>query len=151
MGVGSFWVSLALLAAGLVAGLLYVRHARRVADPILDMRLMQVPSFALSAIGGGFSRIAAGSMPFLLPMMLQLGFGFSAAHSGLITFIAAAGALVMKAAAMPVLRRFGFRTCLIANGLLAACLLLGVRGFPARLAGAGDLCGAAGVWVSACR
>ncbi len=128
-GVGSFWVSLALLAAGLVAGLLYVRHARRVADPILDMRLMQVPSFALSAIGGGFSRIAAGSMPFLLPMMLQLGFGFSAAHSGLITFMPAAGALVMKAAAMPVLRRFGFRTCLIANGLLAACLLLGCAAF----------------------
>ncbi len=128
-GVGGVWVGLGLLAAGVGTGALYVRHARRVADPILDLRLMHTPSFALSAVGGAFSRIAAGSMPFLLPMMLQLGFGFSAARSGLITFMPAAGAMAMKALAMPVLRRFGFRKALMGNGVIATVLLLGCAAF----------------------
>jgi EmrB/QacA subfamily drug resistance transporter len=128
-GVGGLGIGLGLLATGLAAGTLYVRHARRVADPILDLRLMQTPSFALSAIGGGFSRIAAGSMPFLLPMMLQLGFGFTAARSGLISFMPAAGAMAMKALAMPVLHRFGFRAALMGNGVIATALLLGCAAF----------------------
>jgi len=72
---------------------------------------------------GTFFRIGIGAVPFLLPLMIQLGFGRSAAASGAITFAAAAGALVMKPVAQRVLRRFGFRTTLLWNGVVALLLL----------------------------
>ncbi len=84
---------------------------------------MRIPTFASSVIAGSLFRIAVGAMPFLLPLMLQIGFGDSALKSGLTTFTAAAGALAMKPAAQPILRRFGFRTALVWNGILAAVFI----------------------------
>ena len=112
--------TLASLVAGAVALVLYVLHARRAAHPILDLSLLRIPTFASSVIAGSLFRIAVGAMPFLLPLMLQLSFGYSPLQSGLVTFASAAGALAMKPAAQPLLRRFGFRTVLIVNGVLAA-------------------------------
>ncbi len=114
----------AVLAVGACAGAFYVRHAHHVAHPVLDLRLMRVPSFSISMWGGSFTRITGGAVPFLLPMMMQLGFGVSAAQSGMITFATAAGAMLMKASAAPILRRFGFRNTLIWNGVLATALLM---------------------------
>ena len=68
-------------------------------------------------------------MPFLLPMMLQLGFGLSAAHSGLITFVSSVGSLAMRLAAPVFLRRLGFRTVLIWIGLIATLLLAATAAF----------------------
>ena len=112
--------ALALIAVGLVAGALYIRHARRRPDPILDLTLMSVPSFRLSVIGGSLTRITQGAQPFLLPLMLQLGFGMTAAVSGTITIAGAIGSLAMKGLAPRVLRRFGFRNSLIVAGLAAS-------------------------------
>jgi EmrB/QacA subfamily drug resistance transporter len=111
------------LATGVVAGALYVRHARHHPAPVLDLRLMRVPTFALSVIGGGLSRVAAGAVPFLLPLMLQLGFGMSAAASGLITFGGSVGSMLMRFVARPVLHRWGFRTTMVWNGLIASGFL----------------------------
>jgi MFS family permease len=119
----------AILGAGICAGAFYVRHAHRVAHPVLDLRLMRVPSFSISVWGGSFTRITGGALPFLLPMMMQLGFGISAAQSGLITFASAAGSMLMKASAAPILRRFGFRNTLIWNGVLATVLLMSTAFF----------------------
>jgi EmrB/QacA subfamily drug resistance transporter len=123
-GVAPRLVSGLMLAAGVLAWVLYVRHARRAAHPILDLRLMRVPSFRISVIGGSLTRITAGALPFLLPMALQLGLGMSAARSGLITFASAAGAALMKACAAGILRRFGFRNVLVWNGVLATLTIL---------------------------
>jgi EmrB/QacA subfamily drug resistance transporter len=114
-----------IIGIGLLAALLYVRHARRHPHPVLDLRLMATPTFRLSVIGGGLSRIAAGAIPFLLPMMLQLGFGWSPAKSGLITFASSAGSMLMRFGAGPVLRRFGFRNVMIWNGVIASLFLGG--------------------------
>ena len=123
-GAVSPWESGAILGAGVLAGLAYARHARHAENPVLDLRLMRVPSFAISVWGGSLTRITGGALPFLLPMMLQLGFGVTAARSGLITFSSAAGAMLMKAAAPAILRRWGFRTTLMWNGALATLLLM---------------------------
>jgi len=119
---------LAVLAFGVACCALYVRHALRAPRPVLDLRLLSVPSFGLSVHAGSLFRIGVGAVPFLLPTMLQVGFGMSAAEAGLVTFSASVGALAMKPAAGPLLRRFGFRTLLICNGVvsvatLAACAL----------------------------
>ncbi len=116
-GTGKLAESLALIATGLVAGIAYVAHARRRSDPILDLSLLRYASFRLSLIGGSLTRITQGAQPFLLPMMLQLGFGMTAAASGAITVAGAVGSLAMKGLAPRILRRFGFRRSLIVGGL----------------------------------
>jgi EmrB/QacA subfamily drug resistance transporter len=125
---GTGWIAVALLAGGALFGLGYVRHARRVDDPILDPGLMRVPTFRLSVIAGSLTRITQGAQPFLLPLMLQLGFGLTAARTGTITMAGAIGALAMKLAAPRLLRRWGFRRSLIVSGVAsslgyAACAL----------------------------
>ena len=124
-GVGSLGVTATLLGVGVVAGGAYWWHARGLAAPILDIRLLRVKTFALSVYAGTLSRIAIGALPFLLPMMLQLGFGLTAAASGMITFASAAGSLAMKATAQPCLRAWGFRNIMIWVGLVGT-LGLGV-------------------------
>lgn len=115
-----------LIAVGAVFGAAYLRHAKHHAHPILDVSLMRVPTFRLSVLGGSLTRITQGAQPFLLPLMMQLGFGLSAAHSGLMTVATAIGSFGMKGVARRILARFGFRSSLIVMGLLgtaayAAC------------------------------
>jgi EmrB/QacA subfamily drug resistance transporter len=118
-----------MLVAGLLACLGYWFHARRHPHPLLDLTLMRLPTFAISVIAGSLFRIGIGALPFLLPLMFQVGFGRTAAESGMITFASSAGAMVMKPAAQFALRRFGFRTVLTWNGTLSACLLVAIAAF----------------------
>ncbi len=110
----------ALLLVGLVMGVLYFLHARRRPDPLLDLGLLRIPTFAVSVGAGSLFRIGVGAIPFLLPLMLQLGFGLAALQSGLITFASAVGAIVMKPVAQRALRALGFRAVLGWNGLIGA-------------------------------
>ena len=112
-----------LIGVGVVSASLYVRHARRRPDPLLDLTLFRIPTFAVSVSAGSLFRVGVGAVPFLLPLMFQLGFGQTAAQSGAITFAAAIGAIMMKPAAQWTLRRFGFRATLIWNAAMAAVLL----------------------------
>lgn len=114
---GAGGVAIGLIGVGLVSGLLYLRHARRTEHPVLDIALMRVPTFRLSVIGGSLTRITQGAQPFLLPLMMQLCFGLSAAQSGSMTLATAIGSFGMKGVAPPLLRRLGFRTSLIWMGL----------------------------------
>jgi EmrB/QacA subfamily drug resistance transporter len=126
-GVGAS-IGLALIAAGAGAGVLYWWHAKHCDQPVLDFRIMRIATFRLSVICGSLSRISAGAQPFLLPMMLQLGFGMSAAQSGLITFASSVGSLMMRVTAPALLRRLGFRTVLIWVGTIAVALVALIAG-----------------------
>ena len=113
----------AMIATGLASAFGYWRHARRHPQPLLDLGLMSARTFAVSVWAGTLFRIGIGAIPFLLPMMLQLGFGDTAAQSGAVTFASSAGALVMKPVAQTVLGRLGFRDTLVWNAVLSAVLL----------------------------
>jgi EmrB/QacA subfamily drug resistance transporter len=121
--VVSWPVTVAMTVVSLGAVWLYWLHARRTAAPLLDFTLMRLRTFAVSVYAGSLFRVGIGAIPFLLPLMLQLGFGQSAAQSGAITFASSAGALVMKPAATRALRAFGFRRVLFWNGLISTVLL----------------------------
>ncbi len=112
-------ILIGLIALGLGCGFLYRWHAQRSAHPILDLELMRIPTFAISTLGGNLCRFAVGATPFLLAMLLQVGFGLSPFAAGMITFASAAGALLMKFVATPIVQRFGFRRVLTVNSLLA--------------------------------
>lgn len=114
-----YWPA-ALLALGLLLAILAWRHCRRVEKPALDLSLMRYPSFRHATLAGSLFRMGAGGVPFLVPMLLQIGFGWGATEAGFVAFATAIGAFAMKPLTRPILRRFGFRPVLIGNGLLAA-------------------------------
>ncbi|OHB32008.1 MAG: MFS transporter [Phenylobacterium sp. RIFCSPHIGHO2_01_FULL_69_31] len=112
------WAVAGLFALGLASLGLYAWHAGRTPHAVIQLGIFRKPTFTASVIGGGFMRVAMGANPFLLAMLLQVAFGMSAFAAGLMTFISAVGALVMKTTAPPILRRFGFRTVLLVNAVI---------------------------------
>jgi EmrB/QacA subfamily drug resistance transporter len=112
-----------LLVVGAIGIGLYLRHAKRHPHPLIDLSLLKIRTFRAGVAGGFLFRIGVGALPFLLPLMLQLGFGLTAFQSGMVTFASAAGALTMKMAAGPILRRLGFRRVLIGNALLSGIFI----------------------------
>lgn len=117
------WVAFAVIAVGAVAMTFYVRHARRTDRPILDLTLLRIPTFYAGVVGASLFRIGIGALPFLLPLLLQLGFGMSPFASGLVTLASAAGAMTMKFTAAPIIRAFGFRRVLVVNCLIASAFI----------------------------
>ena len=122
-------VVVALSVAAAVMGTLLARHLRRSARPLLDLAPWQSAPFRLVMMGGSAMRVLIASMPFLLPLYFQLGFGFDSFRAGLLSLWLFAGNLGIKPLTTPIMRRFGFRTVLVGNGLLhaaamAACALL---------------------------
>jgi EmrB/QacA subfamily drug resistance transporter len=121
-------VVIALVAIGTISMTLYVIHAKRTASPVLDFALLRLPTMRASIIGGFLFRLGIGSLPFLLPLLLQVGFGLTPLNSGLVTFASAAGAMGMKTLAARIIRTFGFRNVMMINAIvssvfLAACAL----------------------------
>ena len=118
----------ALVAIGSISMTLYVIHARRTASPVLDFSLLRLPTMRASIIGGFLFRLGIGALPFLLPLLMQVGFGLSPFQSGLVTFASAVGAMGMKTLAARIIRTFGFRNMMTVNAVvssvfLAACAL----------------------------
>jgi EmrB/QacA subfamily drug resistance transporter len=124
-----------LVVAGAAAVTLYVVHARRHAHPVLDLSLLRLATFRAAILGGFVFRVGIGAIPFLLPLMLQLGFGMNPLQSGLLTFAAAVGALTMKMTARRILRRFGFRNVLVVNAFVSAVSLAACALFDAATPG----------------
>jgi hypothetical protein len=115
---GEASMAIFLISIGMLFGIAYLRHARKHPSPIMDFSLMRVPTFSVSVIAGSITRITQGAQPFLIPLMLQLGFGMSAAMAGRIVIATALGSMLMKAVQSKILRRFGFRSSLIVFGII---------------------------------
>ncbi|WP_187671794.1 MFS transporter [Zestomonas carbonaria] len=111
------WVA-ALLVVGLLGGILYVRHARRTEHPLIDLRLLKIPTFSTAIWAGNLFRLGSASQPFLLVLLFQVGFGLSPLAAGLLTLAGGAGALTMKFLSVRIVQRFGFRRTLMGNSLL---------------------------------
>ena len=121
----SWLVASLFLAGGIVLGVLSVLHFRRAPAPVIDLISLKMKTFAITIGGGSLFRIAISVSPFLLPLMFQVGFGLNAFQSGILMLGLFAGNLGMKTVTTPVIKRFGFRSVLIFNGILTAVLMLG--------------------------
>ncbi|MBB4184085.1 DHA2 family efflux MFS transporter permease subunit [Sinorhizobium terangae] len=115
-------VGIASVSAGIAATFLYIVHARRHPAPVLDLKLFRNSAFRAATIGGTIFRISVGAIPFLMPLMLQIGFGLNPFESGLITFVGAIGAITTKFLARRVLAFAGFRTTLIAAAVVGGVM-----------------------------
>ena len=118
-----------LLCGGAISALAYLIHAGRTPAPILDLNLFRLPTFRASIFGGFLFRLGIGALPFLLPLLLQIGFHLTPFESGLITFTTALGSMFMKAAVASVLHRFGYRNVLLYNALISSVFLTACASF----------------------
>jgi EmrB/QacA subfamily drug resistance transporter len=113
----------ALISSGAVSMALYLRHARHTASPVLDFSLLRYVTMRTSIVGGFMFRLGIGALPFLLPLLMQIGFGLSPFQSGLVTFGSAVGAMGMKTLAARIIRTFGFRNIMTVNAVVSAVFL----------------------------
>ncbi|WP_442808026.1 MFS transporter [Trinickia soli] len=107
----------------------YVLYAQRAQRPVLDLRLLSVPTFRASVLGGSMFRVGLGAVPFLLPLALQEGLGMSAFQSGAITCASAFGSMFMRSLTSSVLRKFGFRKVLIYNAIFSGIAIAAYGAF----------------------
>jgi EmrB/QacA subfamily drug resistance transporter len=114
------FVDLGLAAAGAVLMTFYVLRLRRIDNPVLDLKLLRLRSVQVSVFGGFMFRTAIGAMPFLMPLLFQLGFGMSPLQSGFLVITTSIGVLLVKPWAPFLLRTFGFRRLLLLNGPLVS-------------------------------
>ena len=113
----------ALVVIGSISMTLYVIHARQTGSPVLDFSLLRLPTLRASIIGGFLFRLGIGALPFLLPLLMQVGFGLSPFQSGLVTFASAVGAMGMKTLAARIIRTFGFRNIMVVNAIVSSLFL----------------------------
>lgn len=125
MSVPSIDVSLVvkLMVIALCMLIAYFFHARRIPHPVIRTNLLKIRTFRVSVLGNLCARLGFGGMPFLLPLMQQLGFGFSAQLSGILLLPIAFGIVFSKMLAMPILKRTGYRRFLLANTFLTGLFI----------------------------
>ena len=112
-----------LLVLAVVLLLAYGWHATQVPYPLLRLGVFRVRTFSVAVLGGFLTRLGIGGMPFLLPLLYQLGLGLPAWESGLLMMPAAAAAMFMKVMSASLLRRFGYRQVLVVNTVLIAAAI----------------------------
>jgi EmrB/QacA subfamily drug resistance transporter len=122
-GAGEWLFTIGMLALGSVSGLLSILHSRNYPQPLLDLALLRIETFRRANIGSLLFRTGAGALPFLMPLLFQGVLGMSAFHSGLIIAANPIGSLPMKLLARPILRRTGFRSVVMINGVLSAAFI----------------------------
>jgi EmrB/QacA subfamily drug resistance transporter len=113
------------ILAGVILGSIAVRHFRRVRNPLLDLTTLGVPTYAVTVLWGSATRIGIEAVPYLAPLLFQIGFGLSAFQSGLLLLATAVGNLGMKVFTTPILQRFGFRTVAMFATATAAVIVAG--------------------------
>jgi len=113
-----------LVAAGVVALLLYLRHARDNERALFRLTLFHTRSFSLGLLGSFAGRIGSGMLPFMTPVFLQIGLGFSPFHAGLMMIPMVLGSMGMKRIVVQVVNHFGYRRVLVGSTLGLALVSL---------------------------
>ena len=118
------WLTAELLALGPVTFLFALHHIHRTAWPMIRLDAMNVPTFRVTMYGGSLFRASISAVPFLLPLMFQVGFGMNAFHAGSLVLAVFVGNLTIKPATTPLIRWLGFKKLLLINGALNVLALL---------------------------
>lgn len=116
-------VALGVLLAGIIMLLLYIVHARRHPSPLLPLPMFKTRTFSVGIIGNIASRLGTGCIPFLMPLMLQVGFGYTALLAGCMVAPTALGSILAKSTVTQVLRWFGYRRTLVGISMIIGGLI----------------------------
>lgn len=114
-------IMLCLLAV--LMGVAYIYYARRAKDPLIKLDLFKITTLRLGLIGNLVTRFGIGGMPLMIPLLLQVGYGYSAMYAGMMMIPQALSNLVSRNFVVPIVRRFGYRSTLITNTILTGLLI----------------------------
>lgn len=114
------------LVVAAVSLTLTVGYLLRAGRPLLDLRVLLVRTYRVTALGGSIFRAVITAIPFLLPLFFQLGFGWSAAHAGVVVIALFVGNIGIKPATTPLMRYFGIRGVMLGAVLASAACLAGI-------------------------
>ncbi|MDL2316142.1 multidrug transporter subunit MdtD, partial [Desulfovibrio sp. OttesenSCG-928-A18] len=117
------WIYLSLSGGGAVGLVTYCLYALKAKSPIFPLSLFRNRGFSAGIAGNFFARLGGGAMPFLLPLLLQLGLGYSPAMAGAAMIPLALGAMTAKPLVSPMVNRFGFRRVLVGNTILQGTMI----------------------------
>lgn len=123
---GNLGVMMILLMMGIAASVAYIFHASRQKKALFRADLFKNRCFSIGIIGNLFARLGGGSLPFLLPLLLQLALGYTPLQAGLMMMPLVLGAMTIKGTITPIIKRFGYRRVLVTNTLLVG---LGIASF----------------------
>nr|CBX78847.1 putative major facilitator superfamily transporter [Erwinia amylovora ATCC BAA-2158] len=121
--VVSSLIALMVLLAGIALLLLYIVHARRHPSPMIPLPIFKTRTFSVGIVGNIFSRLGTGCVPFLMPLMLQVGFGYTALLAGCMMAPTALGSVLAKSTVTSVLRGFGYRKTLVGISVIIGVLV----------------------------
>jgi len=116
-------IALAVAVAASTAAVLYLL---RVPRPLLDLHILRIPTYRVTALGGSVFRAVISATPFLLALFFQLGFGWTAARAGLIVIALFFGNVAVKPATTALMRRLGIRSVMLGAVAASAVCLLGI-------------------------
>jgi EmrB/QacA subfamily drug resistance transporter len=119
-------VAISALVVAVVAVVGTVVYLLRTGRPLLDLRILRVRTYRVTALGGSVFRAVITAIPFLLPLFFQLGFGWTAAQAGFMVIALFAGNIGIKPATTPLMRRFGIRAVMLSAVLASAACLVGM-------------------------
>lgn len=126
--LGEAQVSLNVAVAAMVVGVLllafYIKHAVKYKTPLINLAMFRIRTFSVGIAGNVASRLGTGCIPFLIPLLLQVAFGYSALYAGFIMIATAAGAILAKSTVTPLLRRQGYRRTLVGISVIIGLLIM---------------------------
>lgn len=117
------WLALSIIFSGIALLLLYIRHARRHPTPLISLNLFKTRTFSVGIAGNIASRLGTGCVPFLMPLMLQVGFGYPALIAGCMMAPTALGSILAKSTVTQILRWFGYRKTLVGVTLFIGVMI----------------------------
>lgn len=117
------WIAFAIILSGLGLLWAYVRHARRHPAPLISLNLFNTRTFSVGIAGNIASRLGTGCVPFLMPLMLQVGFGYPALIAGCMMAPTALGSILAKSTVTQILRWFGYRKTLVGITLFIGLMI----------------------------
>ncbi|SFU10382.1 drug resistance transporter, EmrB/QacA subfamily [Kosakonia arachidis] len=117
------WIAFTIILSGLGLLWAYVRHARRHPAPLISLNLFNTRTFSVGIAGNIASRLGTGCVPFLMPLMLQVGFGYPALIAGCMMAPTALGSILAKSMVTQILRWFGYRKTLVGITLFIGLMI----------------------------
>ena len=119
------WIIGVSFAVAAVMLAVYGFHTRGHPNPVLDLGLFRIRTFRIGTLAGGVCRTGMNAIPFMLPLLFQLGFGLSPLHSGLLTFASAIGSITVRPMSATLLRLLGFRRLMSTNAIIVGFVMAG--------------------------
>lgn len=120
--IGWKW-AVGILIIATIFGVIYVHRAKRIDYPLIDLKLFEIRTLRIGLLANIATRLGIGGLPLLIPLMLQVGYGYSASVSGMIMIPFALANLLGKSFVIPVVQRFGYKRTLLFNTVLLGTLI----------------------------